>query len=159
MARVMLVSPVPDFTALFERFSKRREAMFAGRIPSEVDRARESLYYDCVEKAALPPGIFRLPADTGLGKTLAAAGFALRHASVHDMRRVIVVTPFITITSQNLARYREMLDTDDESVVVEHHSSANVDDSRVRCSEPSLGDEEPGSTSGISFWRYGSESS
>jgi len=52
-----------------------------------MDGLREQVYRDCLAAAERSPGIFRLPAPTGAGKTLAAAGFGLRHAAVHGMRR------------------------------------------------------------------------
>lgn len=66
-------------------------------------------------------GIFRLPAPTGTGKTMAAAAFALHHAARFGKRRVIVAVPFTTITTQNAAEYRDMF-PDLSDVVLEHHS-------------------------------------
>jgi hypothetical protein len=48
------------------------------------------------------------------------------------MRRVIVAVPFLTITEQNAAVYRRLLDEEGaEPVVLEHHSQADFD-TRVR---------------------------
>src|SRR6478736_5196142 len=64
-------------------------------------------------------------------KTIAAGGFALRHAARHEMRRVVFAVPFISITQQNAAVYRSLLDpleedADSEPVVLEHHSSVGL---------------------------------
>ena len=124
------VRPDADFAELFARFERRRAAMLAGRPPSPVDGLREQVYADCLSAAERKPGIFRLPAPTGIGKTLASAGFALRHAALHGQRRVIVAVPFLTITEQNAAVYRELLDEPgSEPVVLEHHSQVDFDDS------------------------------
>lgn len=122
-----------DFGQLAKRFEQRRSEKLAeklaGRSPSPVDQLRDQVYADCLVAADLPPGIFRLPAPTGAGKTYAAAGFALRHAERHGKRRVIVAVPFLTITEQNAAVYRDMLDEQgEEPTVLEHHSQADFDD-------------------------------
>ncbi len=45
------------------------------------------------------------------------------------MRRIIVAVPFLTITEQNAAVYRRLLDEEGaEPVVLEHHSQADFDD-------------------------------
>jgi len=120
------VAPPADMAMLWDRFTQRRERMLAGRRRSSVDRWREEVFESCVTAASKPNGFFRLPAPTGSGKTLAAAAFGLRHALEHGKSRVIVAVPFITITEQNAAVYRELLDPDGsgdrDPVVLEHHS-------------------------------------
>ncbi|MBP2191746.1 CRISPR-associated endonuclease/helicase Cas3 [Nocardia goodfellowii] len=116
------VAPPADMAALTLRFEQRR----AARITSADDKIslmRTQVYEAAVDAAALPPGIFRLAAPTGLGKTFAQGAFALHHAARWNKARVIVAVPFITVTEQNAAVYRRLLDTDDQPVVLEHHSS------------------------------------
>jgi CRISPR-associated endonuclease/helicase Cas3 len=79
------VAAAADFKQLMERFEAARVRRLSGRRGSPVDALREKVYGDCVSAAALPPGIFRLPAPTGAGKTLAAAGFGLQHAALHGI--------------------------------------------------------------------------
>ncbi|MFV2012849.1 MULTISPECIES: CRISPR-associated helicase Cas3' [unclassified Micromonospora] len=126
-----------DFGHLYKLFEQRRTAMLEQRRAtmlaagksSPVDDLREQVYAQCVSFADQPPGIYRLPAPTGAGKTLCAAGFALRHAEKNQQRRVIVAVPFLTITGQNAAVYRGMLDEPGaEPVVLEHHSQVNFED-------------------------------
>ncbi|HET8682588.1 MAG TPA: CRISPR-associated helicase Cas3' [Micromonosporaceae bacterium] len=117
-----------DFGELARRFERARAELLAGRKWAPVDSLRERVYEGCLAKAELPPGIFRLAAPTGAGKTLAAAGFALRHAERHGLRRIIVAVPFLTITEQNAAVYRGLLDAPgEEPVVLEHHSGMELD--------------------------------
>jgi CRISPR-associated endonuclease/helicase Cas3 len=126
------VGPAVDMGELWERFETRRKAWLSGRPSSPVDRWRDEVYAASVAAAAGPAGLYRLPAPTGSGKTLAAAAFALAHAVVHGKARVIVAVPFITITEQNAKQYRRLLDPQDEPgspVVLEHHSSVDLDDS------------------------------
>lgn len=125
------VHPTVDFGELFARFAKRRAELLAERPASPVDGLREQVYADCLAAADRKPGIFRLPAPTGVGKTLASAGFALRHADTHRLSRVIVAVPFLTITEQNAAVYRRLLRNDDEPVVLEHHSQVDFDDPSI----------------------------
>lgn len=116
---------------LLERYEGRRAKMLAGREPSRVDALRQSVYEQASAAAAGDPGVYVLHVPTGGAKTLASGGFALRHAAVHGMRRVVVAVPYISITEQNAAIYRDLLDPDPESgeepVVLEHHSAVDLD--------------------------------
>ncbi len=124
------VAPPADMTQLWDRFTSRRERWLRDRTACPVDALRAEVYDECVAAADGPGGIYRLPAPTGSGKTLASAAFALRHAALRGKARVIVAVPFRTITEQNAAVYRGLLDDDDPAsvpVVLEHHSSINLD--------------------------------
>ncbi|MFC4375546.1 CRISPR-associated helicase Cas3' [Nocardia halotolerans] len=113
-----------DMNALVARFERRRAAAISAHSrDSVVGGLREEVYAASVAAASRGPGVFRLAAPTGLGKTFAQAGFGLHHAAAFGKRRVVVAVPFITITEQNAAVYRGLLDTEDEQVVLEHHSS------------------------------------
>ncbi|GAB2872981.1 CRISPR-associated helicase/endonuclease Cas3 [Streptomyces mayteni] len=127
------LGPVPDMAALVERFEQRRLEELAKREPSAMDAARRSLYKQSVAAAAGERGMYVLHGPTGSGKTLAMAGFALHHAARHALKRVIVAVPFISVTEQNAQVYRRMLEPDEgggdaSSVVLEHHSEADLDD-------------------------------
>lgn len=115
--------------SLVARFEARRAAQLARRAPSPIDKLRQGVYEQSIAAASLPRGVFRLQVPTGGGKTLAAGGFALRHAQAHLMPRVIVAVPFITVTDQNAQIYRDLLDDDADGVpvVLEHHSSVDLD--------------------------------
>jgi CRISPR-associated endonuclease/helicase Cas3 len=129
LSRPRVAEPA-DLAELWDRFTFRRKEMLATRTGSPVDGLRQGVYDDCLTAAGGPTGIYRLPAPTGSGKTLAAAAFALRHAAVHGKARVIIAVPYITITEQNAAVYRRLLDPDDRSanpVVLEHHSNVSFE--------------------------------
>ena len=124
----------PSVNRLWERFQARHEKHTQGTL-GLVNKVRSEVYDACLAAAEKPPGLFRLAAPTGGGKTLSAMGFALRHAAVHGLERVIVAVPFISITQQTAAVYREILrDFPEEgavpesTVVLEHHSMAESDE-------------------------------
>lgn len=117
-------------TELSEPFERQRKLHLEEREKSGKEGGtvlaglRERAYQQAVAAAVQRPGIFRLPAPTGLGKTILAAGFALAHARHHGMRRVIVAVPFTSVTEQNARVYRDLLG---DSNVLEHHSGADLD--------------------------------
>ncbi|MGV9823750.1 CRISPR-associated helicase Cas3' [Nocardia xishanensis] len=115
------VAAPADMDGLASLFEARRHERVGGNA-TEIGGLRAEVYQAAVAAASREPGIFRLAAPTGLGKTFAQAGFGLHHARAHGKARVVIAVPFITITEQNAAVYREMLDTEGQSVVLEHHS-------------------------------------
>lgn len=117
------VASAADFGQILTEFSAARGDLFAGSSGSPVAAVRERVYRSCVDSAELPPGLFRLPAPTGAGKTLAVAGFATRHAALHGLRRVVFAMPFTSITTQNAEVYRQVFDTPEQARVLEHHSA------------------------------------
>ena len=120
-------SPVKlDAALLLERLQAHR-----GKFDSsgELNALRNRVFENCLAKAAEPAGFFSLTVPTGGGKTLAGMAFALEHARRHEMRRVIVVIPYLSIIEQNAAEYRKVLDPKNRGIVIEHHSAvASKDD-------------------------------
>lgn len=91
----------------------------------KVARVRRAVYESCLSAATGGPGVFRLAAPTGAGKTIASMAFALRHAAEHGHERVVVAVPFISITEQTADVYRSVFEMDGrENIVLEHHSGA-----------------------------------
>lgn len=114
--------------SLAGRYESRRAELLAGRRPSPADQWRAEVYAEAVANAAGPRGMYRLAAPTGAGKTITAGGFAIRHAEAHGLSRVIVAVPYISITEQNAAEYGRLLDEPGGSVVLEHHSGTDLDE-------------------------------
>lgn len=109
-----------------ERQRKRREAEQKGSSPDLI-RLRNQIFDWALEKAQLPQGFFSLTVPTGGGKTIASLAFALKHAEVHNLQRIIVVIPYLSIIEQTAAEYRRILDPNDEGLVIEHHSAVKID--------------------------------
>lgn len=113
---------LPTVAELWSRFQED-QARFAAdpdKPISAVNRVRREVYDACLDKAEFAPGFFRLTVPTGGGKTRSGLAFALKHAVEHGLDRVIVAVPFITITDQTAAVYREALKL--PHAVLEHHS-------------------------------------
>ncbi|UGQ14975.1 CRISPR-associated endonuclease Cas3'' [Yinghuangia sp. ASG 101] len=118
-----------EVSELLARFEEGRKQLLAERSPSAVDGLRQEVYEQALAAAAGPPGVYRLQVPTGGGKTLAAGAFGLHHAVMHGLRRVVVAVPFISITEQNAAIYRRLLERDGDAVpaLLEHHSAVDLD--------------------------------
>lgn len=117
--------PLRDLAAVLDRHVN---SLAEGRSGALAD-VRRSVYESCLAAAERPPGVFRLAAPTGSGKTLSAMAFALRHAIKHGMDRVIVAIPYISITEQTADVYRGVFESPEgRNVVLEHHSGVDADD-------------------------------
>lgn len=93
----------------------------------EVKALRADLLADCLGAATSEPGLFTLTAPTGAGKTLSMLAFALEHARLHGLRRIVCVIPYLSIIEQTAGEYREALATNlGPEYVLEHHSMARV---------------------------------
>lgn len=108
---------------LWQRFEEDQRR-FDNAPDTPINRSRRCIYRACIQAAPAPPGLFRLTVPTGGGKTRSGMAFALRHAMEHGQRRVVVAVPFITITQQTAAVYRDIFSCagDAAPAVLEHHS-------------------------------------
>ncbi len=90
---------------------------------SEVNRARASVWDDCLTTADQASGIFTLTVPTGGGKTLSSLAFALKHAIKNGQRRIIYVIPFTSIIEQNASVFKKVLKPLGDNIILEHHSN------------------------------------
>jgi len=75
----------------------------------------------CYHSAQRERGIYLLTVPTGGGKTLSSLRFALEHARLQGMEKIIYILPYTTIIEQNAQVVRDTLDCDDQ--LLEHHSN------------------------------------
>ncbi|MEW5718610.1 MAG: CRISPR-associated helicase Cas3', partial [Chloroflexota bacterium] len=87
---------------------------------TDINRKRTETLRACMDKTTEKPGFFTLTVPTGGGKTLASMAFALNHAVMHELKRIIYVIPFTTIIEQNAGVFKDILG---EENVLEHHSN------------------------------------
>lgn len=88
---------------------------------SRVHKARKAVLEACLASGHVEERLLSLAVPTGGGKTLASMAFALQRAVLRpeEVRRIIVVIPFLSIIEQNAQVYAEALG---EDAILEHHS-------------------------------------
>jgi CRISPR-associated endonuclease/helicase Cas3 len=113
---------------------------------NELNKKRNEILKQCMDKANLEPGFFSLTVPTGGGKTLSSMAFALEHAIKHNKKRIIVAIPYTSIIEQTSKVFKYGTDIDDEIIklkaegkflfgedqVVEHHSNLDPDSENHR---------------------------
>ncbi|HDR16589.1 MAG TPA: CRISPR-associated helicase Cas3' [Desulfobacteraceae bacterium] len=107
-----------DFMAVSVRASTKAD--------KNVLRARNDLWDMVSTAAGKDIGLFTLTAPTGSGKTLAMLNFALQHAIRHDLERIVLAVPFLSIIEQTAAIYRAVFNSFPDNYVLEHHSLAGL---------------------------------
>lgn len=113
------------WTVLAGRLEKHLDSLIPVR---PIDGLRREISKHCLDAAERERGIYTLTVPTGGGKTLASLRFALHHAQLHQLDRVIYVVPFTTIIDQNAQDVRAILEPENApadlgNIVLEHHSS------------------------------------
>ncbi|MDY7036927.1 MAG: CRISPR-associated helicase Cas3' [Thermodesulfobacteriota bacterium] len=88
----------------------------------EINQLRNTVRDQALQKAAMPCGFYSLALPTGMGKTLTSVAWALRHAKENDLKRIIIVLPYINIIDQTAQVLKTIFG---EEWVLEHHSSYN----------------------------------
>lgn len=93
---------------------------------TEVRQARQDLWSAAENAGKMQPGLFTLTAPTGSGKTLAMLKFALEHAARHNLKRVVLAVPFLSVIEQTAREYRKVFKSFPDNFVLEHHSLAGL---------------------------------
>ncbi|HXP96518.1 MAG TPA: CRISPR-associated helicase Cas3' [Telmatospirillum sp.] len=113
--------------SLIARFDAHMADKRATSAVTDVNALRGAILTHVRGHASDSKGLFTLTVPTGGGKTLASLGFALDHAKVHGLGRIVYAIPFTSIIDQNAAIFRSVLGDD---FVLEHHSS--IDDEKLK---------------------------
>ncbi len=107
-------------------FLEKKLAQFSCDTP--VNEARHIISETCREFAENKPGIFRLNVPTGGGKTLSSLRYALAHAARFNKKRLIFVSPLLSILEQNASEIHKYVG--DDGLILEHHSNAVQTDNK-----------------------------
>lgn len=117
-----------DWSVLSRTFESKLPDFDKG---DRISKIRSSVSDMCYAASRREPGIYTLSVPTGGGKTLSSLRFALNHALLHGMDRIVYVIPYTSIIEQNAEVIRDVL-SDDGRIVCEYHSSVDLgnDDDR-----------------------------
>jgi len=94
----------------------------ASKAEQSIRSLRDDLFRACLKGGEKPRGIYTLTAPTGSGKTLSMLAYALKHAATHNLRRIIIVLPYLSIIEQNAQTYRQVFASLAGDPVLEDHS-------------------------------------
>ncbi len=95
----------------------------------EINQLRNNAREQAIQKADMACGHYSLALPTGMGKTLTSMAWALRHAKNNELKRIIIVLPYINIIDQTAQILKSIFG---EEWVLEHHSGYNEDDHSSR---------------------------
>lgn len=113
------------FNHIFELNQKLDNYIKNFSVPkNSLNTKRTSILDNCILQAQRSRGLFSLTVPTGGGKTISSLAFAIKHALINQMDRVIYVIPYNSIIEQNAAVFKKILGKDQ---VLEHHSDYNYD--------------------------------
>ena len=92
---------------------------------SKINIMRQEILESCLKMSNKEPGLFTLTVPTGGGKTYSSLAFALSHAKIHKLERIIYVIPYTSIIEQNAKLFKDAVGYEN---VLEHHSNFQFED-------------------------------
>jgi len=117
----------------------------------EVNQLRNKAREQAVSKAILPIGFYSLALPTGMGKTLTSLAWALKHAKQNELKRIIIVLPYINIIDQTAQDLKRILG---EEWVLEHHSSYNEENTEGKDKQEDLTPDQKRKQLACENWDY-----
>jgi CRISPR-associated endonuclease/helicase Cas3 len=112
-----------DYQYLIE---KLKNEIAAKNKDGDINKLRNEVREYALSKAGLPVGFYSLGLPTGLGKTLLSITWAAHHTLKNNLKRIIIVVPYVTIIDQTAKELKRIFG---EQMVLEHHSGYNEQDS------------------------------
>lgn len=117
-AKLRYLGDYPDWQKLIGCFEKK-----SFKIKNKVDQKRSEISLACLQRAKDKQGLYYLTVPTGGGKTFSSLRFALHHAMVHKLDRIIYVIPYTSIIDQNASEVAKIFNSVSREIVLEHHSN------------------------------------
>ena len=119
----MVIDKKLNADRLLQQLEDYHEKLVSDSDPNSLmNQLRNLVYHDAAEAGKRETNIFTLTAPTGTAKTLAMMRFALEHAKVNGKRKIIIVLPYLSITTQNTEVYQNIFGEDtvleDDSMTV-----------------------------------------
>lgn len=109
---------------------ERRVAAF--HVDTPLNKIRARISHQCLMAGGRGSGIYTLSVPTGGGKTLSSLRFAVRHAKVNHLKRIIYVIPFLSIIDQTVMEFRRVFGSRTDEWMLEHHSNVVLRERRER---------------------------
>lgn len=114
-------STITDLLPKLEEYLQRLQS---NAVDTEVNRIRKKVQEQCGKFSSGEKGFYSLTVPTGGGKTLSSILWAIKHAVIHEMSRIIIAIPYTSIIVQTANILKEIFG---EENVLEHHSNFNPD--------------------------------
>lgn len=109
------------FQKYYEKLQEKIVSFEDNTDKTVINVLRKEMSQQCEDFANKPSGIYTLSIPTGGGKTLASFRYALKHALLHNKKKIIYVVPYNTIIEQNAKEIRDIIQDDEH--LLEHHSN------------------------------------
>lgn len=91
---------------------------------TKINIKRKDILECCLSIAKRETGLYTLTVPTGGGKTYSSLAFALNHAMINGLKKIIYVIPYTSIIEQNAKVFKDVLG---EENILEHHSNYQFD--------------------------------
>lgn len=91
---------------------------------TKINSKRKEILERCLDISKMTTGLYSLTVPTGGGKTYSSLAFALNHAKINKLEKIIYVIPYTSIIEQNAKVFKDVLGTEN---VLEHHSNYQFD--------------------------------